>query len=589
MQLTWSLDALYTGYQDAAFLSDMEKLGQLVAALPAALETAKTQSPADALTTVLTAEEELYAVEEKLFSFLVLRQNADTMDNETASLLSQVSRKAADATPATVAIHKFISATPNLEAVLEETPFLREYKFRCLEIQKEVSHKFSDETEAIIAKMDLTGGDAWARLFDYLTSTVSVDYEGGSVTLSEIRNLAHSTDADVRKAAYEAELAAYDKVKVPIAFALNNIKNQVRTLCELRGYESPLAMTLEQSRMKPETLDAMFTAMREGMPTFHRYLRAKAKLLGHEGGLPWYDLFAPVGKTDYHFTVEETRDYLVDVFGKFAPDSAALMAQAFEENWVDFMPRTGKVGGAFCHGLAGMDESRILTNFCYDFESVNTLAHELGHAYHNRQLHGHRIMNLDCPMQIAETASTFNETHLGIYALSQAQTDEERLALLELMLCGTNQVICDIYSRFLFEDGVFSRCQEEFLMPEELEKLMLSAQREAYGDGLDHSALHPYMWCCKGHYYSSGLSYYNFPYAFGAMLSMGLYAMFQREGEEFLPRYRALLHATSVMSLEDIGAMAGIDLTDADFWRSSLNAFGELIGEYEALVDKMRS
>ena len=442
----------------------------------------------------------------------------------------------------------------------------------------------ADDMEDLIAHMDITGGSAWGKLFDYLTSTLKVDYEGEVITLPAVRNLATSEDKEVRKKAYEAELASYDKIADSIAFALNNIKGQVSMLSEKKGYESPLAMTLEQCRMKKETLDAMFTAMREYLPKFWEYLKAKAKYLGYEGGLPWYEMFAPVGKMDSNYTAETARDTLVENFSHFSKELSDMMARAFAESWIDFYPHEGKVGGAFCANVTTEKQSRILTNFNGSFDSVVTLAHELGHAFHNKQIFENRILNQDYSMPVAETASTFNETHFMLSAYKKSNDPQEKLAILENLLSGTTQIICDIYSRFLFEDAVFHKCDAQFLMTNDLKEIMLDAQKQAYGDGLDQTKLHPYMWTCKGHYYSSGLSYYNFPYAFGGLFAMGLYTQFLNEGESFVPKYNALLKATATCSVEDTAKMAGIDLTKPDFWRSSLQTFANLIDEYAALI-----
>ena len=400
-----------------------------------------------------------------------------------------------------------------------------------------------------------------------------------------MRNLAYDSDGAVRKEAYEAELKAYEKIQDSIAFSLNNIKSQVNMLCEARGYDSVLSMTLEASNMSRKTLEAMLEAMREYMPKFHEYMRAKAKLLGHENGLPWYDLFAPVGSMDKKYTIEEARDYLVTSFRDFSDDMADMMAEAFDNHWIDFLPRPGKVGGAFCCNVGFLKQSRILTNYDYTFGSVDTLAHELGHAYHGMMIENNRVLNQDYPMPLAETASTFNETHITKLALTKAQ-GEEKLALLESLLMNTTQIICDIYSRYRFESQVFDECRERRLMPEDLKEIMLKAQKEAYGDGLDPAYLHPYMWACKGHYYSERLSFYNFPYAFGGLFAMGLYTQFEKEGASFVPKYRRLLKATTDHTIEEVAAMAGIDVTNKAFWRESLEAFGKLVDEFVALAEE---
>jgi oligoendopeptidase F len=280
------------------------------------------------------------------------------------------------------------------------------------------------------------------------------------------------------------------------------------------------------------------------------------------------------GNTSY--TVEEAHRYLVERFSAFAPDLAEMVDTAFRDEWIDFYPRNGKVGGAFCSNLPFMKQSRILTNFSGSFGSITTLAHELGHAYHGKQIEDHRPMNTGYTMPVAETASNFNELIVVNDAIAHA-VGEEKIRLIETQIQDMTQIIVDIYSRFLFEDEVIRRRKDTFLFADDLNKIMLDAQKEAFGDGLDHDKLHPYMWCCKSHYYRAGLSYYNFPYAFGGLFSRGLYAKYLEEGEAFLPKYRALLKETTVDTVENVANIAGIDLTEPDFWRKSLATITEQI------------
>ena len=476
-----------------------------------------------------------------------------------------------------MAFEKFVGKLDNLDDIIAGDDLLSHYTFYFNEMKKAVSHKLSDEAEIVFARMNISGGRAWGDLFSNLTSNVKVDYKGKTTSLSAIRGLADSADAEERKSAYEAELACYDKIKDSIAFALNSIKAQVNTEAELRGFENPLAMTLDQSRMQKATLDAMFEAMREAMPKFREYLKHKAKLLGYEGGLPWYEILAPMGSADSEtYTVEQAHKYLVERFSTFAPDLAEMVDTAFREEWIDFYPRAGKVGGAFCSNQPFLGQSRILTNFTGSFGSVVTLAHELGHAYHGQQIESHRPLNMHYTMPVAETASNFNELIIVNNAIENAQ-GEQKIQLIESQIQDLTQIIVDIYSRFLFEDEVIRRRKDTFLFADELCNIMLNAQKEAFGDGLDHNLLHPYMWCCKSHYYRAGLSYYNFPYAFGGLFSRGLYAKYLEEGDAFLPKYRQLLKATTVDTVEHVAGIAGIDLTQPDFWRQSLSTITKQI------------
>ncbi len=579
MNTEWSLEELYSGLDDPAYEADaaalereIETLGELVKAGQGAPET-------DDVVCLLRSEEKITELLEKLFGYLMLRQSVNTEDGDVMAQINRIQRMMAKAAPTESAVKKRLAQIADIDAMAEESEVIAAYRFFLKENKKSAAHLLSDEMEEMVSAMNLTAGSAWGQLQSYLTSTVKVDYEGAQVTLSEIRNMAYSPDAKVRRAAYEAELAAYERIEDAVAFSINNIKNQVTMLAEKRGYESPLSMTLEQAHMSRATLDAMMEAIGEYLPVFRKYLRKKAGMLGYENGLPWYELFAPMGKTDKTYTPEEAREYLCDTFSAFSPEMADMMREAFDNRWIDFYPRKGKEGGAFCAGLPNLKQSRILTNYDGYFGSIGTLAHELGHAFHNKQLENERPLNHEYTMPVAETASTFNEIHLGRHALKTAEGDE-RLYLLENDLKEQTQTIVDIYSRYLFETAVFEQSRSKFLMAQDLKALMTDAQRQAYGEGLDGNFLHPYMWVCKSHYYSESLSFYNFPYAFGNLFALGLYSLFLKEGEAFVPKYKAMLKATPCSSIEECGAMMGIDLTKKDFWTESLKQIAASVEEF---------
>jgi len=582
MNYEWSLEALYKGLDDPAYEADVKRLEEAVADFATLVEAAKEKKAEECVEAILIKEEEITDLVMKLEGYLSLRQSVESENGDVMAQDNRIMRIYSGVMATEAAAQKILAKIEDVDALAKESEVIAAYTFMLKEVKEKAKHLLSDEVEEMIAAMNMTGGSAWSQLQSYLTSVVKVDYNGEQITLTQARNLANSPDAAVRKAAYEAELAAYEKIDDAIAFSLNNIKNQVTMLCAKRGYESPLAMTLEQARMKRETLDAMMEAIKEYLPEFRKYLRKKAEMLGHDNGLPFYELFAPMGKADKTYTVEEAKDYLVNCFANFTPAMADMMKEAFENEWIDFYPRSGKRGGAFCAGVPSLKQSRILTNFDGSFSAVGTLAHELGHAYHNMQIQDERIMNQDYAMPVAETASTFNETHLGQHAVAEA-SGEELLNLLENDLKEQTQCIVDIYSRYLFETAVFEQSQSKFLMPADLKEIMLNAQKEAYGDGLDENYMHPYMWACKSHYYSSGLSFYNFPYAFGNLFALGLYSMFLEEGESFVPKYNAMLNATPTCTIEDAGAMMGIDLTKKDFWKASLALIAKNIEKFCAM------
>lgn len=575
----WSLDILYKGLEDKKYQEDSDRLKQLIKDIISFSETLGDVNDEAKLLTAIDYMEQFEVLSASIGSYLSLRESVNTSDSLVVNELNILEKRLSEISKPFAVIKKWIAGTTAMDNYMDKYPKLKAYSFMINDIKQDAKHLLSDDVEDVVAKLNISAGSAWSSMQSYLTSVLEVEYRGEIITLPQVRNLAYSKDPSVRKDAYEAELKAYEKIKDATSYSLNNIKTQVNTICNLRGYESPLAQTLEQSKMKKETLEAMLNAMREYMPVFHKYLKHKAKLLGHKNGLPWYDLFAPIGESDSKFTVEEARDYLVKHFKGFSDDLADMVEQAFEEEWIDFFPRKGKVGGAFCNNMPYVKQSRILTNFSGTLSDVVTLAHELGHAYHGLNIQEHLPLNTDYSMPVAETASNFNES-LIMEAVVKEASGKEKMALIESQLQDITQIMCDIYSRYLFETEVFEKSKKGFLFANELNEIMLKVQKTAYGDGLDHDCLHPYMWVVKGHYYSEGLSFYNFPYAFGGLFARGLYEKYKKEGEEFVPKYKALLNATTVCTVEDAAREAEINLEEPEFWRTSLKAYEDLVDEF---------
>lgn len=575
MNEVWNLDVIYRGFDDPAFAADMEKLEKLVKDYAAFAGELDEQAPLDGLKKGIALEEALTVLTAKLGEYASLRQSVNTRDAEAGSRLGQVMQRISGAAGAQAQWREWVSKIPDLMMLVAGDETLKDYTFLFERLLRNSTHLLGSLGEQISARLSMSGSSAWSDLQGYLTSTVPVSYNGGTTNLSAIRNLAYDPDPAVRKAAYEAELSCYDRIKDSVAYALNSIKLETISDCQLRGYGSPLDRTLEKSDMTRETLDAMLGAMEEYMPKFRQYLRAKGKALGHENGLPWYDLFAPMGKSAAQYTAEDAKRILVELFSTFDQELADMVARAFDESWIDFYPRDGKTGGAFCAGVECIGQSRILTNFDGTFGSIVTLAHELGHAFHNQCIRAHRPLNRDYSMPVAETASTFNECVVMAAAIRQAKSHDEELALIESQLQDVTQIICDIYSRYLFESMVLENREQQFMDADALCGMMLKAQEQSYGDGLDPGFRHPYMWICKSHYY--GATFYNFPYAFGGLFARGLYAQYEREGAAFVPKYKKLLRTTTVATAEDVAQVAGIDLTDKEFWRGALQTVAQQI------------
>ena len=576
MSTEWSLKEIYPSFESEEFKRDFERFSNF----REVFNSLTLEDNLESIKEAIAALEEFSVLSNRLGNYINLTLTANTTDETANKYRTLFGNAYAALNSAYTKVYKFIGS---VETDITSDENLKDYEFYFAEAKQQYKHLLSDELEDVIAKFSISGGDGWEQLFEAMTSGVEGEFKGEKVTLSEIRNMAYDADAAVRKEAYETELKMYDTIKEPIAFALNNIKQQVLTETSLRGFESPLAQTLEASRMSRKTLDALLEAIREYLPQFRAYLKHKASLLGHENGLPFYDLFAPIGESSRRFTIEESKEFLLENFKGFSEDLAQMTKEAYENNYIDFLPRKGKVGGAFCSNLPFIKQSRILTNFSGSLSDVVTIAHELGHAYHGLHIENHRVLNQEYSMPVAETASTFNENIVMNTVIRQA-SDAEKVALLESQLQDTTQIIVDIYSRYLFESVVFENREKSFMFSKDLEQLMLDAQKEAYGDGLDPDAMHPYMWACKPHYYSSGLSFYNFPYAFGGLFSKGLYAIYQEQPEGFVEKYQELLRATTVTSAEDTAKVLGVYVEDSAFWKKALAQVADNIEQFIALT-----
>ena len=466
------------------------------------------------------------------------------------------------------------------------TADLRGHTFYLKEAAEQSRYLMSEAEETLASELSLSGASAWEKLRGVVTSQLKIPFEvdgrAKELPITVIQNMRTEADGELRRRAHEAELAGWASVREPLAACLNGIKGTVITLYKRRGRTDALHQALDQARIDRETLNTMLAAMKDSFPAFRRYWRAKARRLGKDA-LPWWDLSAPVGRLERRYSFAQARDLILEQLYAFSERSGAFTRRAFDQSWIDAEPRAGKRGGAFCMRLPAVEESRILCNFDGSLDQLLTLAHELGHAYHNECQVGKMPLQRRTPMTLAETASIFNETIVTDAILAQAADPEEELGILETFLIGASQVIVDIYSRYLFEKEIFERRANAELSADDFCDIMLRSQQETYGDGLDPRHLNPYMWAWKPHYYSAGLSFYNFPYAFGLLFGLGLYAVYQERGKAFLPEYDALLRSTGEGTAADLAARFGLDIRQRTFWEGSLRVIEKRIERYLVL------
>ena len=590
--MRWDLSALYDSFKSDKFKRDKEQIEKLIVEENTWADNNlnSTEDAKEKLEHLIGVMQRLYDLMTRLSAYTQLILSTEATNEAALEMMFRLEKIDVGLDELAKKITRFTGMAEDLDALIRESGLLSEHSFVLYEMQKEASHLLGAEVEPVISKLVMTGSNAWSNMRNMIDGTIEVEIEQDgemkSLPLPIVRNMAYSPDADVRKKAYEAELASYKKIEIPLSHALNAIKGEGNTMCELRGYESLLHRTLEDSRMDKQTLDAMMSAMEDFLPDFRRYLKAKAKLLGHKGALPFYDLFAPVGSGQTKsFTYEQAHEFLVETFNKFSPEVGAFIDNAFRDNWIDAESRPGKGGGAFCANLIPIKQSRVLSNFDGSFSQISTLAHELGHAWHGRCLENESLLNTSYPMPLAETASIFNESMVADIAKAEA-TDEERFTLLEAELMEATQVIVDIYSRYLFETELIETRKDHGMNVSELKDAMLRAQKAAYGDALDEEAMHPYMWACKPHYYYGERAFYNFPYAFGLLFGKGIFAQYKKQPDGFVEEYKELLRATGSNNIADVAMRMDVDVRDKAFWVQSLTEIKGDIDEFCELVEK---
>ena len=594
MKTSWNLDDLYLSFTDPTYLSDLEKAECLKHKYAAFVNEhfSHHNDEVKTLEAYLTTYSEDLKLLRKLSAYGHLTFSTQSKSQEALTLKSKVQKVSSDLTTSSVAFKHWLKDVPNLDELISKSELIREHAFYLSEIKNAMQYMLSPEEEILASKLAATGSVAWetiqSKASSQLTGEVVHNGEVKELPIMAIRNMAFNPDVNVRKAGYFSELKAYEKHAEISAAALNGIKGEVLTLSAMRGFESPLHETLFNSRMNKDTLDAMISAMEAYLPEFRRYLILKSKLLGNTGSMPFYDLFAPVASHDQDFSIKEARAFITKYFADFSVDLSRFADKCFELKWIDFEPAEGKVGGAFCSNIPSIKQSRVLLNFTGKLKNVLTIAHELGHAFHGDRIMHESILNTSYPMPLAETASIFCETIVRNAVLKNADEDM-KLSILENSLQSATQVVVDILSRYYFETAVFETRKDHPLSVEELNALMLDAQKRAYGDGLDEQYLHPYMWLNKTHYYYASRNFYNFPYAFGLLFATGLYSTYLKDKTSFVSAYDDMLKATGKMNVVDVCALMNIDPTDKHFWISSLQKIKEDVDQFEEVVNKKLS
>ncbi len=599
----WNLDSIFPSINSAEYkaaLSDfesgMENLESLLESASNFIKNAGENFDFPVwLKGFLEADEKVSALCGSLNAYAYIIYSVDTTNTDYLNNITRIDNLTLRYRQLDLSFKSVLLANSGrLEDFYKRFPEFDSYRYILNETLEETRHQMSAAEEKLAGELQQTGGDAWDRLHEQLISNLK-DAETGK-TFNELRNDAYSADSKVRKSSYEKEISLLKQNEIAFSACLNNLKGETLTLNRHRKWQKPLDRSLSSARLSQKTLDALIEAIEESLPLWREYFNLKADFLHKNNltvsqdkkGLAFYDLFAPLVSTPLNkrdnsdarqnqsllskeWTFDEARTYIIERYSSFSAEMGEFAKKAFAENWIDAEVRAGKVGGAYDEDFALGHQSRIMTNFTSAFSDIITLAHELGHAYHFSCMKGKPSAFFSYPMTLAETASTFAETIVKQDMISKC-SDAEKIQILDLDLQDVSQVLVDILCRFYFERSVFEEREKGELNADDFCRLMKEAQEKSYGSGLN-SERHEYMWAVKSHYYSTGLDFYNFPYAFGQLFAAGLYTRYQKEGKNFAKTYAELLSNTGNMSCEDLCRKAGFDITQKDFWKSGIEMY----------------
>ncbi len=588
----WSVTDLHDSLSSRSFTDDMENLASDVTRLEALFEQHNvrdaereiTDADGPAADEIIAAVNRVLAHAEMLEAYVYATVTTNSRDEQAQGLLSEVEVLDSRMRPLLARLAQWVGSL-GVDELSTRSTQAHEHHGPLLRLAQRAAHQMPEAQEGLYAELATTGSGAWGRLQGDITSQLS-----GTVSLTDgttqempmpaIRGLASHADEEMRRAGYEAEMKSWPRVAVVCAAAMNSIKGEANTVNSRRHWESPLEASLYGNSVSRSTFDAMQKAVTDSLPDFRQWMKTKSSLHASGDSLPWWNMMAPLPVGADKISWEQGIEAVRNAFGTYSAELAGLVDRSIAEKWLDAEPRDGKVGGAFCMPFIG-DRSLVLLNWTGSADSAQTTAHELGHAYHNTQLSQRTPLQKRLPMALAETASIFCETLMiesGLATLSGNQ----RLALLDVDLVGSNQVVVDIHSRFLFETEVFARRQRRTLGVSELNEMMTEAQAIAYGDGLDQATAHPHMWVLKPHYYGS--HFYNWPYTYGLLFGLGLFSQFQADPDRFRHGYDTLLSRAGMDTAEELGAAFGFDVTGEAFWTASLDVVRTRIADYSLLA-----
>ncbi|WP_248928093.1 M3 family oligoendopeptidase [Paenibacillus hamazuiensis] len=592
LKQTWDLDRIFPGGSGSqAFAAFLERLDRDIEEFQSKLQQASPPQSADQTDVLLTLVELLQHIsvglrEADSFAACLAAQNQQ--DKQAVLLGGRIKTIAAAFESSLTRFDRLLTQIgDDLWERLLSHPDLKTVGFPLGERRELAKEKMSPELESLAGDLAVDGYHGWGELYNTTVSKYRISFEenGKPVDLSagQAFNKLHSPDRALRSRLFAQWEAAWGEHADYCADALNRLGGFRLQLYKHRGWESIHKEPLAINRMTAETLQTMWDVIERNKGPFVQYLQRKAKLFGLEK-LSWHDVDAPVGEGGKIYSYDEGARLIVDQFHRFSPKLAEFAEMAFERRWIEAEDRPGKRPGGFCTSFPAARETRIFMTYAGTASNVSTLAHELGHGYHQHVMNDLPALAQEYAMNVAETASTFAEMVVSDAAVKNSENEAERITLLEDKIQRSVAFYMNIHARFIFETAFYAERKKGLVSVDKLNELMLQAQKTAYCDALGE--YHPHFWASKLHFYITEVPFYNFPYTFGYMFSAGIYAAALREGAAFEDKYVALLRDTGSMTVEDLAMKhLGADLRKPDFWQQAMDMTVADVTEFLQLTE----
>lgn len=591
-ELTWDLDSIFKGGSTSPelktyigkFEANLTELKELVDGFAPPDSPEKVQDLSLSLELLDSATKQL----REIGAFASCLTAQDITDHDAKIVSGKRSELgAAFASVMAKLDQKFLQVEDAVWKGMLEQPSLEPLAFVLNERRAQAKEKLPLEQEILINDLSVNGYAAWNQMYASLVGKMSIEHiEDGKVkklSMGQAANRLSTPDRKARKEVSGKISAAWQEDADLFAETLNNLAGFRLQTYKHRGWDNVLKEPLELNRMSEKTLDIMWEAIAGQKAPFIQYLRRKAELLGLEK-LEWHDVNAPLTKSTQKVTYDEAASFILEQFGKFSPKMAEFSKMAFEKRWIEAEDRAGKRPGGFCTSFPDSEQTRIFMTFSGSATNISTLAHELGHAYHQHVMNDTEALNQRYAMNVAETASTFAEMVVSDAAVKNASSDEEKIALLEDKIKRSIAFFMNIHSRFLFEKRFYEERKSGAVSVERLNELAVEAQKEAYAEEL--AGYSPTFWASTLHFHITGVPFYNFPYTFGYLFSQGIYAKAQEAEGGFEESYNALLRDTGRMTVEQLAQKhLGVDLEDAAFWEDAIAVCVKDVEEFLKLTE----